>query len=576
MKRALIRAFVLTLVIGLAISGVVSTVVFDRKMTEEKEQALTGLAMTLADLYDPEADADDQADLFALHSGARVTILSADGTVIGDSQADWSAMENHGDREEIVAASKGEQAVAIRVSATIGSKLMYAAIQTPSGDYIRLAQSYGGLGANLLSILPGILLAVLLALLVSGILAGRIVSNITGPLAAMNDSMDGVKDGSAMLDADGYPYEELQDMAKKINVIAADVSASIQELQAEKDRTDFLLDNMGEGVLLLDRDRRVLLINGSACTIFGCDKRQVQGGYLLEVTRHPAVLEAAEEARRQGRGQQTEVERSGRIYQVRCTPVREQPGWEQGLILTMTDVTEANRSAQMRQEFFSNASHELKTPITSIKGSAELLCSGLPMDEDTRRELLDGIGRETDRMNTLIGDIIMLSRIESSQVEEELESIDFSQIVSVCVSEAAPLARQNQVTIHTDMEPAVLSASRPFLYQLADNLLSNAVKYNCAGGRVDIYLRRTGERIIFSVRNDGEPIPPESQSRVFERFYRVDKGRSRAVGGTGLGLSIVKHTVDAMGGTITLTSTREEGTRFVVELPVEPPAREEK
>ncbi|MCC8356970.1 MAG: hypothetical protein LJU34_03835 [Oscillospiraceae bacterium] len=180
MKRALIRAFVLTLVIALLISGVISTVIFDRMMTEEKEQALTGLAMTLADLYDPEADADDQASLFALHSGARVTILSADGTVIGDSQADWTSMENHGDREEIVAASKGEQAVAIRISATIGSKLMYAAIQTSSGDYIRLAQSYGGVGTNLLSILPGILLAALLALLISGILAGRIVSNITG------------------------------------------------------------------------------------------------------------------------------------------------------------------------------------------------------------------------------------------------------------------------------------------------------------------------------------------------------------------------------------------------------------
>ncbi|MCC8356971.1 MAG: PAS domain-containing protein [Oscillospiraceae bacterium] len=392
----------------------------------------------------------------------------------------------------------------------------------------------------------------------------------------MNDSMDGVKDGTAMLDADSYPYEELQDMAEKINVIAADVSAAIRDLRAEKDRTDFLLDNMGEGVLLLDRDRRVLLINGSACAIFDCGKSQVQGGYLLEVTRHPAVLEAAEEARSEGRVHQAEIERAGRIYQVRCTPVREQPGWEQGLILTMTDVTEANRSAQMRQEFFSNASHELKTPITSIKGSAELLCSDLPMDDDTRRELLDGIGRETDRMNTLIGDIIMLSRIESRQSEIELEDIDFAQIVAVCVSEAAPLARRNQVTINTDMKPTVLSASRPFLYQLADNLLSNAVKYNCAGGQVDIYLRRTGDRVVFSVRNDGEPIPPESQSRVFERFYRVDKGRSRAVGGTGLGLSIVKHTVDAMGGVITLTSTSEEGTKFVVELPAVQPAWEDK
>lgn len=572
MRQALTRAFVLTLVVGLIICGVVSTIIYDRGLTDEKEQALTGLAMTLAALYDPEGDADVQADLFAQYTGTRVTILQEDGTVLGDSEADWQTMDNHAGREEIVAAARGEQKVAIRVSSTLGARMMYAAIKTESGDYIRLAQSYDGLGTNLLTILPGIGLAALLALVISGILARRIVANITGPLAAMNESLAGVKDGTAVLDADSYPYEELQDMAEKINVIAEDVSASIGQLRAEKDRTVFLLDNMGEGFLLLDRDRRVMLINGSACAIFGCGKQEVQGGTLLQVTRDGGVQEAVEQAQAQESERRVELQRMGRIYEVRCTPIKGQPGWEQGLILTMTDVTESCLSAQMRQEFFSNASHELKTPLTAIKGNAELLCSDLPMDEDTRRELIDRIGRETDRMNTLIGDIIMLSRIESHRVEEELESLDFKEIVGVCIDETLHAARQNQLTVRSDMEPVVLQASRAYLYQLADNLLSNAVKYNRPGGAVDVYLHREGDTAVFWVRNDGEPIPPESQSRVFERFYRVDKGRSRAVGGTGLGLSIVKHVVDAMGGTVSLSSTERDGTRVTIRLPIPPSA----
>ncbi len=521
----------------------------------------------LAELYDENAIADGQAHLFARNSGVRVTIIDSTGTVVGDSEAQWRNMENHADREEIVEAASNGEAVAIRVSHTVGGTMMYAAVQTENGDFIRLSQTYGGLKENILTILPGMLLAILLTLLVVGMVSARLVNNITGPLAAMSMSMNRVKDGTAMLDAESYPYEELRYMAEKINLIAADVSTSIQKLQAEKERVDFLLNNMGEGVVLLDKEQNILQINDSACTILGCDKNDVQGSYLLSLISNTSVLEAAKNAG-QGQSQQSEFECNGRIYQVNCAPVQEHTDWEQGLILTMTDVTETMRSAQMRQEFFSNASHELKTPITSIKGSAELLGSALPMDEATRCELLDSIGRESDRLNTLIGDIIMLSRIESSQAEIEREEIDLYQIVASCVSEAASMARQNGVTIRTDMEQAVMVASRPLLYQLVNNLISNATKYNCQNGQVDVTLRKHEDSVVLSVRNDGEPIPKESQSRVFERFYRVDKGRSRAVGGTGLGLSIVKHTVDAMGGTVTLTSSREEGTRFTVQLPV--------
>jgi two-component system phosphate regulon sensor histidine kinase PhoR len=223
----------------------------------------------------------------------------------------------------------------------------------------------------------------------------------------------------------------------------------------------------------------------------------------------------------------------------------------------------------MRQEFFSNASHELKTPITSVRGSAELLCSDLPIDEDTKTELLHGILKETGRMTTLIEDIIMLSRIESRALAGDLQLVSFTDIVETAADEVQPLVRQEDLTMTVNLEPVEMEGNSKSLYELVSNLIVNAVKYNQRGGKVDITLRKLTKELYFTVRNDGEPIPLDQQPRVFERFYRVDKGRSRAVGGTGLGLSIVKHVVDAMGGQVILTSSAVRGTFVQVWLPLE-------
>jgi two-component system phosphate regulon sensor histidine kinase PhoR len=265
-----------------------------------------------------------------------------------------------------------------------------------------------------------------------------------------------------------------------------------------------------------------------------------------------------------------EFEQLGRIWEGRFTLAgAAYSGLESGMIFTLNDVTEHRRAEQMRQEFFSNASHELKTPITSVRGSAELLCSDLPIDEDTKTELLHGILKETGRMTTLIEDIIMLSRIESRALAGDLQLVSFTDIVETAADEVQPLVRQEDLTMTVNVEPVKIEGNSKSLYELVSNLIVNAVKYNQKGGKVDITLRKLTKELYFTVRNDGEPIPLDQQPRVFERFYRVDKGRSRAVGGTGLGLSIVKHVVDAMGGQVILTSSAVRGTFIQVWLPLE-------
>ncbi|MCL2562810.1 MAG: ATP-binding protein [Oscillospiraceae bacterium] len=233
------------------------------------------------------------------------------------------------------------------------------------------------------------------------------------------------------------------------------------------------------------------------------------------------------------------------------------------------DLTAQNRNAaDIRRDFFANASHELKTPLTSIKGAAELLCSDISLDAGQQRELLTRIGIEAERMHNLIADIIMINRLESGEGEGDTEEVSFDAILRTCVEEVTPLAEQNGLTIDLRSEPAVLTANRKNVQDLISNLVINAVNYATPGGHIDIRHTHTQSEILFTIRNDAEPISPAHRHRVFERFYRTDPGRSKTAGGTGLGLAIVKHAVDSLGGTIGLESDENIGVLFTVILPL--------
>lgn len=567
MKQALLRRFVAVLAVALLVGSVLSAAIFDYILTDVKENELTSMASIFAELYDPDADGDNLSDVISgLQGGTRITIIDADGTVLGDSDADYTEMENHLNRDEIRSAAQDGSAVIIRTSSTLGKKLIYAVVQTDSGVYVRISQEYNGILRDMVALLPGLLLAGIAAMMVSGAFSAHMARTVSEPIRAMSEGLYGVKNGDIRLQVERYPYDELKSMAQNINDLAEDVSTQIRRLRAEKAKTDFLLDNIDEGFVLLDRCGYIRLINSSACLVLGL--RKGESGRLFELTKEPTLLAAMEKVYENWEDEAADMPCGGRILRARFTHVDKQPGIEGSIILTLTDVTAARRSMQMRQEFFSNASHELKTPITAIKGSAELLCSDLPLQESQRRELLTRIGLESERMNTLIQDIIMLSRIENGGVSSDVELHDLENIVLECVGEVRPLTVKHHLTITPHTEQIDFIGSRKNLYELFSNLIVNAVKYNVSGGKVELYLERVNGGVSFRIRNDGEPIPPEQQERVFERFYRVDRGRSRAVGGTGLGLSIVKHIVDAAGGTVRLSSSMQEGTWVRVFLPV--------
>lgn len=568
MKRSMIKKFSIVIVLAVILSGITNVFIFDKKLTSEKKNEMLRLVKVMADEFNKDEDNNEQAERFGDESdGVRVTIVRPDGVVTGDSQADYRKMDNHSGREEIKKAQSSKSAITVRKSSTVGKKLMYAVTRTEDGYYIRLSEEYNSIILDAMSFLPAMILVMLISCELAIYLAGKMSEKIASPILVMNESLSGVQDGTTRLDAESYPYDELKDMAVKINKLAEDVSNHIETIKQEKDKIEYILDRMKEGFMLLDSNSKIIIINKRACKYMSSDK-SVVGKDLYHLTRNLQFISYATESFETGKNMRMDIEYEDKIIEVSFNPVERGNGdIENGLILIMTDVSAKRNAEKLRREFFANASHELKTPITSIKGSAELLCSDIPINEEQRMEMLKRIGVESERMTTLIEDILMINRLESGELSRESEFVDMEKIVKEDIDEMASMAEKAGVHINAATEEAVIFANPRDIHELTGNLIVNAIKYNEEGGSVDIVLKKQNDMIEFSVRNDGEVIPLNKQGRVFERFYRVDKGRNRNVGGTGLGLAIVKHVVDSLNGVITLESTEKTGTKFTVKLP---------
>lgn len=568
MKRSMIKKFSIVIVLAVILSGITNVFIFDKKLTSEKKNEMLRLVKVMADEFNKDEDNNEQAERFGDESdGVRVTIVRPDGVVTGDSQADYRKMDNHSGRDEIKKAQSSKSAITVRKSSTVGKKLMYAVTRTEDGYYIRLSEEYNSIILDAMSFLPAMILVMLISCELAIYLAGKMSEKIASPILVMNESLSGVQDGTTRLDAESYPYDELKDMAVKINKLAEDVSNHIETIKQEKDKIEYILDRMKEGFMLLDSNSKIIIINKRACKYMSSDK-SVVGKDLYHLTRNLQFISYATESFETGKNMRMDIEYEDKIIEVSFNPVERGNGdIENGLILIMTDVSAKRNAEKLRREFFANASHELKTPITSIKGSAELLCSDIPINEEQRMEMLKRIGVESERMTTLIEDILMINRLESGEMSRESEFVDMEKIVKEDLDEMASMAEKAGVHINAATEEAVIFANPRDIHELTGNLIVNAIKYNEEGGSVDIVLKKQNDMIEFSVRNDGEVIPLNKQGRVFERFYRVDKGRSRNVGGTGLGLAIVKHVVDSLNGVITLESTEKTGTKFTVKLP---------
>ena len=482
----------------------------------------------------------------------RITWVRADGTVVYDTQADAETMENHAQRQEIqqaLAAGEGESS---RYSSTLLQKTVYYAQRLPDGTVLRLSAVRVTAGVLVLNMLQPILLVLAAALILSGVLAGRLARRITEPLNRL--------DLEHPLEND--TYEELAPLLRRMEHQRRQIDRQMGELRQRSEEFDQITGSMNEGLVLLDEAGAILSINPAARRLLDADGDCVGQDFLTvdrDVTMSDALRQAAEQGHSEFRG-----ERNGREYQFDVTRIQTE-GRTAGTVLLVFDVTERAFAERNRREFTANVSHELKTPLQGIIGSAELLENGMVKQEDVPR-FVGHIRAEAQRLVTLIGDIIRLSQLDEGE-PMPTEPVELLTVAREAAENLRSAAEARNVTVEVTGTPATVSGVRRLLYEIVLNLCDNAIKYNTEGGRVEVEVAQDGGTAAVTVRDTGIGIPPEHQSRVFERFYRVDKSHSKASGGTGLGLSIVKHAVQYHHGVIQLKSEVGKGTEIRVTFP---------
>ncbi len=482
----------------------------------------------------------------------RLTWIDAQGNVLYDSWEDEARMDNHAAREEVREALATGSGSSVRYSDTRMEKTVYQAVRLSDGTVLRISGSSMTTLSLALGLLLPVLWVVLLAILLSAVFARRMARRIVKPLNELNLEYP----------LDNRVYEEIAPLLHRIGEQHRQISRQMKNLKQKTEELEQITRNMKEGLVLLDKDCLVLSINPAAKTLFGVDDSCV-GRDFLTVDRKQELRKAVETVYSKGRSE-VHARRNGREYLFELSRIESQ-GKIMGAVILALDVTEQTQAQQNRREFSANVSHELKTPLQSIIGSAELLENGLVKPEDQPR-FLGHIRQEAARLVNLVEDIIRLSQLDEG-VELPKEPVQIGPVAQEIFQSLTPVAEQKQVTLKMTGAGFTMLGVRRLLYEILYNLTENAIKYNRPGGSVEVFLGMEAGSKVIRVKDTGIGIPAEHQARIFERFYRVDKSHSKQSGGTGLGLSIVKHAAASHRGVITLESQEEKGTTVTVKFP---------
>ena len=484
----------------------------------------------------------------------RLTWIENDGTVLYDTVTDAESLENHADRVEVKQALEYGEGESTRYSSTLLQKTMYCAERLADGSVLRISMSRATAGVLLVGMGQPILVVLIVALILSSVLAKSLSHRIVQPLNKL--------DLEHPLENDAY--EELAPLLGRINRQHLQIDEQMDELQRQQTEFSQITSSMREGLVLLDEKEHVLSINPAAEKLFGTDESCVGQDFLTIDRSHDMSL-AIERVMDEGHSE-ARVERGGRIWQFDVSRIGAS-GAAVGAVLLAFDITERETAEQTRREFTANVSHELKTPLQGIIGSAELLENGMVKQEDVPR-FVGHIRKEAQRLVTLIGDIIRLSQLDEGD-EMPRETVDLLTLSQEAADDLKTAAAEKNIAIAVEGESETIGGVRRLLYEVIYNLCDNAIKYNVEGGSVKVSVGERDGKAFVSVADTGIGIAPEHQSRIFERFYRVDKSHSKASGGTGLGLSIVKHAVQYHHGTVELHSEEGKGTTICILLPKE-------
>jgi len=540
MKKRVFSSMLTLIIISLLACSIALCVVFYRQLSS----SVQGEVRQRANILKETVTAENYASLII--SDMRLTVIALDGTVLYDDDQDAASLPNHADREEISEALISGTGESSRFSDTLGQETYYYAIRLGNGSVLRLAKTMSSIWGMFGGAIPIVSLVVLAMLAIGYFLAGSLTKRIVSPINRVN-----------LEEKLSSPYDELAPFVQTISQQRERISQQMSDLQNRSDTIAAIMDSMSEGVILVDRQGALLSINKSATDIFAIHG-SVDGKNILEILRDVELNEAMRSALSGVRGEMN-LAHSDKTYRVYFSPVT-----DSGAIVLFLDITEKSMSEKLRREFSANVSHELKTPLTTIYGNVEMLENGMVKETDTA-QFYGKIKDEAARLIALIEDIIMLSQLDENNGDVTTENVDLVFVAGEVSQSLDPKAKTQGVKV-TVSGDGILSANRSQMTELFYNLIDNAIKYNKPSGIVNVEITAAHNGAKITVSDTGIGIPQEAQRRVFERFYRVDKSRSKKTGGTGLGLAIVKHIVMAYDGTIELQSDANKGTIITISL----------
>lgn len=553
MAKRIFRSVVLTAVLAVLLTAaiIVSSLytVYENRLSQELRQEAEYIVHAL------EMAEDDIAYLNMLNTDSRITLLALDGQVLYDSAADSARMENHATRPEIVEAIAEGVGESTRTSDTLSETTIYYALRCGEDFVLRMANTRSSMLGTFLNVLPLIAAMLLCVVLMSLWIAKRTAKRIVAPINELN--LDEPLENDA--------YDELAPLLTRMNQQCTQIRRHVKATENARAELSAIMENMREGMILLDNKEGVLSMNESASRIFDVHADTVIGQNLLSVNRDADLHDLVQSALR-GEGDSMNMERNGRHYRVYGSPVLKRET-VRGAVLLILDVTEQYAAEESRREFTANVSHELKTPLTSISGFAEIIRDGIAKPEDIQH-FAGMICKESTRLMTLVNDILELSHLDEKQNLGQKENVELKGMLQNLIDDfTVPSMKKKQTLSLMGNEGNFVVEGYPLLLrEMFFNLIDNAIKYTPEGGEVKIALNKESGQVVCRVSDNGVGISKEHQPHVFERFYRVDKSHSRATGGTGLGLAIVKHVAQIHKAELELISEEKIGTSVVLKF----------
>lgn len=486
---------------------------------------------------------------------SRITLIDQDGSVLYDSQAEASSMENHKDREEVKEAAETGKGKAVRMSETLSEKTIYYALRLEDGKILRVSSTQYSVLALVYQLIVPVLWILLLMIVLSGLFASRLSKKVVEPVNKLD--LEHPEENEV--------YEEMAPLLSRMYKQNREIKNQIDTARRQQEEFSIITENMQEGLVVIDRYTMILSGNASVWKLFHVNGPK--NGESVYVLNRSEEFQSIIDKALGGKNNEAVLKVDGSDIHVVANPVMREEQVE-GAVLLLVNVTEKLEREKLRREFSANVSHELKTPLTSISGFAEIIQDGYVKEEDVRA-FAGRIYKEAQRLITLVEDVIRISQLDEGEVPYEWTETDLYQTAKNVFGTLSEAAKKQDVHLYIEGDRVQLHTVPNILEEVLFNLCDNAIKYNKPGGSVCICLTENEESVCISVKDNGVGIPKEDQSRVFERFYRVDKSHSKEIGGTGLGLSIVKHGVSFLGGEVELESTPEQGTEITVSFPKE-------